>query len=99
MRARSADVVLGGVAFQNLVLEELHEIARREHVAVVEEARRGMPLPIGKEPAHPLPHIPRDNGVQGSVEELEMARVDVVVVDVDVLRLGVGSRFKIQDSR
>ena len=41
-----------------------------------------MPLAVGEEPAHPLPHVARHDGVQRTIEKLEVAGVHVVVTDL-----------------
>ena len=46
-----------------------------------------MSLPVGEEPAHALPDVVGDDRVHRPVEELEVARIDVEIANVQVLCL------------
>ena len=62
---RAANVVLDCVALEDLVVVELHEVARAEHPAVVEERARRVPLTVREEAAHALTHVPSHDSVYG----------------------------------
>ena len=78
----ATDIVLHRVAFHDVIAQKLHHVRRRQHPPVVEKGGGGVPLPVGEESAHPLPHVARHDGVECAIEKLEVTRVHVVVTDL-----------------